>query len=156
MDDGPWYEGRRRRLLLVTLVLGAAATSFPTTLLAASLDTIRKDFGTSTTIVAWVQVAPSLAFGLGMPLLGKLGDWTQALRDGIIGVFGILGEVKGLIDDVPVDQVVVFARELREYLKSNKPDFITKVMTEKQLGEEAEAMLKEAIKEVTSSMLAAA
>jgi F-type H+-transporting ATPase subunit alpha len=64
--------------------------------------------------------------------------------------------VKGLIDDVPVDQVVVFARELREYLKSNKPDFITKVMTEKQLGEEAEAMLKEAIKEVTSSMLAAA
>lgn len=74
MDDGPWYEGRRRRLLLITLVLGAAATSFPTTLLAASLDTIRKDFGTSTTVVAWVQVAPSLAFGLGMPLLGKLGD----------------------------------------------------------------------------------
>jgi F-type H+-transporting ATPase subunit alpha len=64
--------------------------------------------------------------------------------------------VKGLIDDVPVEQVVDFARELREFIKSNKPDFITKVMSEKQLGEEAEAMLKEAIKEVTSSMLAAA
>ena len=64
--------------------------------------------------------------------------------------------VKGLIDDVPVDKVVDFARELREFLKSNKPDFITKVMSEKQLGEDAEAMLKEAIKEVTSSMLAAA
>ncbi|QPN63176.1 F0F1 ATP synthase subunit alpha [Synechococcus sp. CBW1004] len=64
--------------------------------------------------------------------------------------------VKGLIDDVPVDKVVQFARELREYLKSSKPEFITKVMSEKQLGDEAEAMLKDAIKEVTSSMLAAA
>jgi len=64
--------------------------------------------------------------------------------------------VKGLIDDVPVDKVVDFARELREYLKSNKPDFITKVMGEKQLSDESEAMLKDAIKEVTSTMLAAA
>jgi F-type H+-transporting ATPase subunit alpha len=64
--------------------------------------------------------------------------------------------VKGMIDDVPVEKVVDFARELREYLKSNKPEFISKVMSDKQLGEEAEAMLKDAIKEVTSSMLAAA
>ena len=64
--------------------------------------------------------------------------------------------VKGLIDDVPVEKVVLFARELREYLKSSKPEFITKVMSEKQLSDEAEAMLKDAIKEVTSSMLAAA
>jgi len=64
--------------------------------------------------------------------------------------------VKGLIDDVPVDKVTEFARELREYLKSNKPDFISKVMSEKQLGDETEAMLKDAIKEVTSTMLAAA
>jgi len=64
--------------------------------------------------------------------------------------------VKGLIDDVPVDKVVDFARELREYLKTNKPDFITKVMGEKQLSDESEAMLKDAIKEVTSTMLAAA
>jgi len=64
--------------------------------------------------------------------------------------------VKGLIDEVPVDKVVQFARELREYLKSSKPEFISKVMSEKQLSDEAEAILKEAIKEVTSSMLAAA
>jgi F-type H+-transporting ATPase subunit alpha len=64
--------------------------------------------------------------------------------------------VKGLIDDVPVDKVTEFARELREYLKANKPDFIASVMSEKQLGDEAEAMLKDAIKEVTSTMLAAA
>ena len=62
--------------------------------------------------------------------------------------------VKGLIDEVPVELVVQFCRELREYLKSNKADFISKVQTEKQLSEEAEAMLKEAINEVKSTMLA--
>ena len=64
--------------------------------------------------------------------------------------------VKGLIDDVPVEQVTQFTRELREYLKSNKPEFISKVMAEKVVSDEAETMLKEAIAEVTSSMLAAA
>jgi F-type H+-transporting ATPase subunit alpha len=64
--------------------------------------------------------------------------------------------VKGLIDDVPVDQVVQFARELREYLKSSKPDYITKVMADKVLSDESEAMLKDAIKEVVSSMAVAA
>ena len=64
--------------------------------------------------------------------------------------------VKGLIDDVPVDQVVQFSRELREYLKSNKPDFIQKIQTEKVLSPDAESMLKEAISEVTSTMLATA
>jgi F-type H+-transporting ATPase subunit alpha len=49
-----------------------------------------------------------------------------------------------------------FARELREYLKSSKPEYISKVQTDKVLSDESEAMLKEAIREVTSSMLAAA
>ena len=64
--------------------------------------------------------------------------------------------VKGLIDKVPVDQVTVFARELREYLKSNKPEYITKVQTDKVLSDESEAILKDAIKEVVSSITAGA
>jgi len=64
--------------------------------------------------------------------------------------------VKGLIDDVPVEQVSQFTRELREYLKTNKPEFISKVMSEKVLSDETEAMLKEAVAEVTSTMLATA
>ena len=64
--------------------------------------------------------------------------------------------VKGLIDDVPVEQVVDFSRELREYLKSNKPEFISEIQEKKVMGPEAEAMLKEAISEVTSTMLATA
>ncbi|MCS5699452.1 F0F1 ATP synthase subunit alpha [Cyanobium sp. FGCU-52] len=64
--------------------------------------------------------------------------------------------VKGLIDEIPVDQVTQFTRELREYLRTNKPDFISKVQSEKQLSDEAESMLKDAIKEVKASMLATA
>ena len=64
--------------------------------------------------------------------------------------------VKGLIDEVPVDTVVQFCRELREYLNTNKADFITKVMSEKQLSDDAEVMLKDAISEVKSIMLATA
>ena len=64
--------------------------------------------------------------------------------------------VKGLIDDVPVEEVVQFSRELREYLKSNKPDFISKIQTEKVLSPEAETTLKEAIAEVVSTMTASA
>jgi F-type H+-transporting ATPase subunit alpha len=64
--------------------------------------------------------------------------------------------VKGLIDDVPVDQVSQFCRELREYLRTNKADYITAVMGEKQLSDASEATLKAAIAEVKASMLAAA
>jgi F-type H+-transporting ATPase subunit alpha len=64
--------------------------------------------------------------------------------------------VKGLIDKVPVDQVTVFARELREYLKTQKPEYITKVQTDKVLSDESEAILKDAIKEVVSSITAGA
>ena len=64
--------------------------------------------------------------------------------------------VKGLIDEVPVDKVVDFSRELREYLKSNKAEFITEIQEKKVLSPEAEAMLKDAITEVVSTMVASA
>ena len=64
--------------------------------------------------------------------------------------------VKGLIDDVPVDKVVDFSRELREYLKSNKAEFITEIQEKKVMSPEAEATLKDAITEVVSTMVASA
>merc|ERR1712159_877712 len=63
--------------------------------------------------------------------------------------------VKGLIDEVPEEEVTKFARELRDYLKTNKADFIKNVLSEKVLSESSESMLKDAINEVKSSMLAA-
>jgi len=44
---------------------------------------------------------------------------------------------------------------LRENLKANTPEFITQVQTEKVLSDASEATLKEAIKEVVSSITAA-
>ncbi|MFM7642809.1 MAG: F0F1 ATP synthase subunit alpha [Cyanobium sp.] len=64
--------------------------------------------------------------------------------------------VKGLIDEVPVDQVPQFCRELRDYLRTNKADYVNAVMSEKQLSDASEATLKAAISEVKASMLAAA
>ncbi len=62
--------------------------------------------------------------------------------------------VKGLIDEVPVEDVTTFAAELREYLKLNKAEFIEEILNEKKLNEGLETTLKEVIKEVKSSMLA--
>ena len=62
--------------------------------------------------------------------------------------------VKGLIDEVPVEDVIKFASELREYLKLNKSEFIEQILTEKKLNEDLESILKDAINEVKSSMLA--
>ena len=62
--------------------------------------------------------------------------------------------VKGLIDEVPVEDVTKFAAELREYLKLNKTEFIEEILKEKKLNEGLETTLKEVIKEVKSSMLA--
>ena len=62
--------------------------------------------------------------------------------------------VKGLIDEVPVEEVTKFAIELREYLKLNKSEFIEEVLKEKKLNDQLEATLKEVITEVKSSMLA--
>ena len=64
--------------------------------------------------------------------------------------------MKGLIDEVPVDKVVDFSRELLEYLKSNKAEFITEIQEKKVLSPEAEAMLKDAITEVVSTLVASA
>ncbi|AZB71493.1 F0F1 ATP synthase subunit alpha [Synechococcus elongatus] len=63
--------------------------------------------------------------------------------------------VKGLIDEIPVNQVTTFVAELRSYLKTSKPEFIEKVQSSKQLDDASEALLKEAIAEVKKNILAA-
>ena len=62
--------------------------------------------------------------------------------------------VKGLIDEVPVEEVTKFASELRDYLKLNKSEFIEEILKEKKLNEGLETTLKEVIIEVKSAMLA--
>jgi MFS family permease len=88
-------EGRRASLIIATVMVGVAATSFPTTVLVASIETIRLDMHTNLATISWVQVAPSLGFALGMPLFGKLGDLYGHRRIYVLGfgtatVFSVL------------------------------------------------------------------
>ena len=76
-------------------MVGVAATSFPTTVLVASLEKIRVDMDTDLATISWVQVAPSIGFALGMPLFGKLGDLYGHRRIYVLGfgaatVFSVL------------------------------------------------------------------
>ena len=88
MDLGVTTDRRRQKLIVIALLIGVAATSFPTTLLAASIETIRLDFDSDLATISWVQVAPSLGFALGMPMFGKLGDLYGHRRVYVIG-FGV-------------------------------------------------------------------
>ena len=95
MTSGAADEGRRTTLVIATLMVGVAATSFPTTVLVASLEKISEDMHTDLATISWVQVAPSLGFALGMPLFGKLGDLYGHRRIYVLGfgtatVFSVL------------------------------------------------------------------
>ena len=63
---------------------------------------------------------------------------------------------KGLLDELPVEKVTEFVRELRDYLKTSKPEFINAIQTEKVMSESSESILKDAIKQVVSGLLVAA
>lgn len=101
------HRANHARLLLV-LSLGVAATSFPTTLLSASLDKIGEDLNSSLATISWVQVAPSLAFGMGMPLSGKLGDLYGHRRVFLGGlVVSLIAAVLTIVAWDPISLIVI-------------------------------------------------
>jgi F-type H+-transporting ATPase subunit alpha len=64
--------------------------------------------------------------------------------------------LNGYLDDIPVEKIVSFAKGLRDYLKSSKPNYVQLVRNEKKLGDEAENLLKEAIIEFKKNFQATA
>ena len=64
--------------------------------------------------------------------------------------------LNGYLDDIAVEKVAPFARSLREYLKTSKPNYMEILRKEKQLTEEAEGILKEAIGEAKKTFMAMA
>jgi len=76
---------RSQRWVLFVTMVGVAASAFPTTLLSASLPDIAKDLHTSTSVISWVQAAPAIAFAVGMPFFGKLGDLYGHRRTFVLG-----------------------------------------------------------------------
>jgi len=85
------YESdpRYRWYVLGVLMVGVFSSSFPTTLLSASLPDIAADLHTTRSVITWVSTAPSIAFAIGMPFFGKLGDLYGHRRTFIIGFIGV-------------------------------------------------------------------
>jgi MFS family permease len=67
-------DAAQRRYVLRTAMVGVAAVSFPNSLITAALPLIGKDLHARTSILAWVSIAPAIAFSISMPMFGKLGD----------------------------------------------------------------------------------
>ncbi len=63
----------------------------------------------------------------------------------------IYAGINGYLDEIPADKVVRFTKGLRDYLKNSKPKYGEIVQGQKQLNDEAENLLKEAIAEYKQS-----
>ncbi|AFY80910.1 F0F1 ATP synthase subunit alpha [Oscillatoria acuminata] len=66
----------------------------------------------------------------------------------------IYAGINGYLDKVPVEKITDFTKGLREYMRTSKAKYGEIVQSTKQLNEEAETLLKEAIAEFTQSFMA--
>jgi len=69
-------------------------------------------------------------------------------------VAAIYSGINGYLDDIPVDKVVGYLRGLREYLKTSAPKYGEIIRSDRQLTDEAESILKNAITEYKKTFLA--
>jgi F-type H+-transporting ATPase subunit alpha len=68
----------------------------------------------------------------------------------------IYAGINGYLDEIPVDSIVKFSAGLREYLRTSKPKYVEIVQEQKQLNDEAESLLKEALVEYKKTFLVSA
>jgi F-type H+/Na+-transporting ATPase subunit alpha len=68
----------------------------------------------------------------------------------------IYSGINGYLDDIPTEKVVAFTKGLRDYLKTSKARYMEVIGNERQLNEEAEGLLKEAIAEYKKTFFATA
>lgn len=115
MNTSSQFTGRRRQFqdwphyrwaVLGLTMAGIASTSFPITVLSASLPVIADDLTTSESAVSWVQTAPLIAMAVGTPIAGKVGDlyghrrlylWGYALATGFAVLTGLTWDVGSLV-----------------------------------------------------------
>lgn len=83
---------------------------------------------------------------LKQPQNSPLSEWEQ--------VAIVYSGINGHLDEVPTEKVTTFAKGLRDYLKTNKPKYVEILNNDKKVTDEAETLLKEAIKEYKQSFLA--
>ena len=95
---GFWFANRKKlstrpdypRIVLLSALFGTATSSYPVTVLSASLPRVAQDLGTSDDSVTWVLAAPLLAFAIITPIAGKLGD-LHGHRRTYLGSFALGG-----------------------------------------------------------------
>lgn len=85
---------------------------------------------------------------LKQPQNSPLAVWEQ--------VATVYAGLNGYLDDIPVEKIVDFAKGLREYLKTSKPQYPEIVKDKQALTEDAEKLLKEAIDEFKQSFMVSA
>lgn len=99
--DTNWFVLLRRRVTdravrspryqwwaLVALLAGLLALNITFTVFVVALPTVKSDFHTNFSVLAWASTGPLLAFGVAAPFFGKVGDLFGHRR---LYQFGLLG-----------------------------------------------------------------
>jgi MFS family permease len=96
---------------LVALLAGLLALNVTFTVFVVALPTVKADFNTNFSVLAWASTGPLLAFGVAAPFFGKAGDLFGHRR---LYQFGLLGAMVSavLTATAPDVGMLLFARAL--------------------------------------------
>ena len=96
---------------LVALLAGLLALNITFTVFVVALPTVKADFHTNLSVLAWVSTGPLLAFGVAAPFFGKVGDLFGHRR---LYQFGLLGAMVSAVLTALAPNVglLLFARAL--------------------------------------------
>ena len=96
---------------LVALLAGLLALNITFTVFVVALPTVKADFHTNFSVLAWASTGPLLAFGVAAPFFGKVGDLFGHRR---LYQFGLLGAMVSAILTATAPNVgmLLFARAL--------------------------------------------
>ncbi len=96
---------------LVALLAGLLALNITFTVFVVALPTVKADFHTNFSVLAWASTGPLLAFGVAAPFFGKAGDLFGHRR---LYLFGLIGAMVSavLTATAPNVGMLLFARAL--------------------------------------------
>ncbi len=96
---------------LVALLAGLLSLNITFTVFVVALPTVKEDFHTNFSVLAWASTGPLLAFGVAAPFFGKAGDLFGHRR---LYQFGLLGAMVSAILTAlaPNVGILLFARAL--------------------------------------------
>ena len=97
---------------LVALLAGLLSLNITFTVFVVALPTVKADFNTNFSVLAWASTGPLLAFGVAAPFFGKAGDLFGHRR---LYQFGLLGAMVSAIltATAPDVGILLFARPRR-------------------------------------------